>query len=211
MRSPAYRPRKKERNELIRTSYPVPPMTQLRLRLELASRRTRKALEERRRTLREGAADPRAAAAPADRREDYLQLRWRADLRRERDAYEEFFDRYDELVGLLCVAAQEGLEPGHEEEYTRTRAYFVAHYPAVKRYVTPHLESDPSDTHAGRWGRRSCDAFEAMFAPHSIAAMLEADGGNLIGRLIRTQSALAAWESSISRRVAASRGSAPRG
>lgn len=197
----------KERIELIRTSYTVPPITQFRLRLELASRRTRRALEQRRRDLREGTTGAlrAATAAPLAARDSYLRLRWAEDLKRERAAYDEFFDQYDEMVGLLCLAAHQGIEPGFEDEYQRRRVYFTSRYPHVKGYLAPHLENDPSDVQAGRWGRRSCDAFEAMFAPHSIAAMLETDGGNLIGRMCRTQVALAAWEQSIARREAAAR------
>lgn len=186
---------------MIRTSYPVPPMTQIRLRVELATRRTRRALEQRRRDLRADAEARRAA------RDDYLRLRWREDLVRERAAFDAFYDQYDALVGLLCLAAHEGLEPRMEAEYTERRAWFCARYPKMKLLLAAHLQNDTSDTLPGLWGRRSCDAFEALFYPGTIAEMLESDGGNLIGRLMRTQSALESWDADLSRKeeAAASR------
>lgn len=182
---------------MIRTSYPVPPMTQIRLRLELATRRTRRALEQRRRVLRAEAEARRAAD------DDYLRLRWREDLARERAAFTEFYDQYDSLVGLLCLAAHEGIEPRMETEYRERRAWFCARYPKVKSLLNAHLEGDASDTLPGLWGRRACDAFEALFYPASIAAMLETDNGNLIGRLMRTQTALGLWETNLTRKESA--------
>jgi len=183
---------------LIRTSYPVPPIAQIRLRWELAMRRTRRALEERRREGTAAATDSLQTASAT--RGHYLRLRWREDLRRERASFDNFFDQYDTLVGLLCVAAQEGVVPGMEEEFVDLRGWFISHYPKVKEYVAPHLDADPSDTLGVRWGRRSCDAFEAMFAPPGLEEVLANDGGNLIGRLIRTQAALTAWEASLTHR-----------
>jgi len=183
---------------MIRIDYPARgPMTQLRQRLHLATRRTRRALEERRRALR-ALADARDAA-----HDDYLRLRWRQELARERRTYDELSREHDALVGLLCAAAHEGIKPGMEDDYKTLRAWFCAHYPEAKRALSAHLESYPSDGVTGRFGRRTCDAVEALFFPPTIAAMLASDGGNLIGRLVRIQEALGAWQKGIVRREAA--------
>jgi len=175
---------------VIRTGYPISPITKIKLRLELAAKRTRRAIEERRRSLLAGSS----ATATEN---DYLHLRWREEVLRERSLYREFYDQFDNLVALLCLAAHEGLKPGQEAEYRTRRVWFCDNYPTVKKRVHQHLESDSSDTLPAFWGRRSCDAFEALFHSHSIEQMLETDNGNLIGRLIRTQEALAAWDDAL--------------
>jgi hypothetical protein len=158
---------------LIRANYPTPPLQQLRLRLQSAARRTTRAIEERQR------------GHGAD------------DLRRKRRGYLEFYDQYDALIGLLCLSAHEGIKAEHEIEYRERRAYFTKRYPAVKPSLTPHLDYDSSDMFPTSQGPRPCDAFEALFMPATILAMLESDGGNLIGRMMRTQSALSAWDAAL--------------
>ena len=190
---------------MIRVDYPVGgPFHQIRHRLYLATRRTRLALEERRRALRAGAAQKVGDAARLDRP--------RTDLARERERHDLLNTRYEALVGVLCAAAHEGLEPGMEDEYRNLRAWFSVHYPRAKRSLAPFVRADSSDGVTGRFGRRACDAFEALFFPHTVAAMLATDGGNLIGRLLRTQEALAAWQRSIARRerLIAAPGDSPR-
>ena len=93
-----------------------------------------------------------------------------------------------------------------EEEYRSQRAWFCAHYPPVKPTLSRHIEPDSSDGLPGLWGRRACDGFEAMFFPPSLEAMFASDGGNLIGRLMRTQAALDAWQASIARKESACNG-----
>lgn len=189
---------------MIRTAYPVPPMKQLSLRFELATRRTRRALEQRRRHL---IADAEARRAAHD---DYLRLRWREDLERERADFAEFYDRYDSLIGILCLAAHEGNCAEFEEEYRELRSWFCGQYPKIKRSFAEHLSADESDTTTALFGRRPCDAFEALFLPPSVAALLENDGGNLIGRMMRTQTALEERQTALKREEAAARGNARR-
>lgn len=172
---------------MIRVNYPVGTLTHLRLRLELATRRTRRALEARRRALR-AEAEARKCA------------REHQEMARERAACAEFTERYEDLVGLLCAAAHEGVTPEREEKYRARRAWFYANYPPVKPALAPHLTPDESDAAPALWGRRACDAFEALFFYPSLEGMLAADGGSLIGRLMRTQSALAAWKEATLRR-----------
>ncbi len=179
---------------MIRIDYPTGALTQIRQRLQLAARRTRRALEERRRVLRTEVTER------AEARDAYLHLRWRQDIDRERRGYTSLYEQYDALVGLLCLAAHEGVEPELEEAYRERRAWFCAHYPGWKRTISAYLENDPSDGVSGRFGRRACDAFEALFFPGTIDAALAADGGNLIGRLMRTQAALLAWKESLDQR-----------
>jgi len=189
---------------LIRVAYPVPPVRQFRLRLELATRRTRRAIEERRRDLRNRDTRSRSngglTAAPDTLCEaNSLHLRWREDVRHWRTAYNEFEDRYDHLVGLLCLAAHEGVTAKREEAYKEQRVWFLHNYAEVQRELGRYLRTDPSDTTPGLWGRRPCDGYEALFLPGSLDALLAADNGNLIGRLTRTQEALTAWDDSLRR------------
>lgn len=187
----------------IRTNHPVSPLTQIRLRLELASRRTRRALEQRRRSLR-AQADARLAA-----KNEYLRLRWLEDLQRERRAFAAFYDQHDALVGLLCLAAQEGATPAIEGEYAVRRAWFCAHYPPLKRTIGMHLLPKPPGVAPLSWGRRGCDAFEALFSAPTLTAALARDGGRLIDCLTRTQVALEFWEKSIAREESACGRAAP--
>ena len=190
---------------MIRTTQATPtqPMVHFRQRLELVSRQTRRALEKRRRTLRTGqpVALRHGGAVP----DQYLRLRWRGDLAQTRGDFNAFYDQYDALIGVLCLAAQEGVAPRFESDYSRLRVWLAANYPRVQTHLRPHLTHDATDTFATRWGRRPCDAFEALYLPPTIAAMLHADNGTLISRLMRTQDALAAWDTALAHEETAAR------
>jgi hypothetical protein len=139
----------------------------------------------------------------------YLLLRWREDVKRQRSLFDSFYDQYDEMIGLLCAAAQVGIENRMEEEYQRRRAWFSANYrQRVQRLVEPFLTSasahnTDSEVKASLWGHRPADSFEGLYLPSSIAVMLDADGGNLIERMMHTQEALGAWEAHIARQETA--------
>jgi hypothetical protein len=183
-------------------------MKHLRLRLDLATRQTRRTLEKRRRSLlTEMAETERLKVGNVD--DVYLLLRWREDVKRQRSLFDSFYDQYDEMIGLLCAAAQVGIEDRMEEEYQRRREWFAANYrQRVQRLVEPFLtsvsaNSADSEVKAGLWGHRTADSFEGLYLPSSIAVMLDADGGNLIERMMHTQEALGAWEAHIARQETA--------
>ena len=134
------------------------------------------------------------AAAAAHAPQSLTSIR---DLRRRRRGYLEFYEQYDALIGLLCLSAHEGIKPAHEAEYRRRRSYFMRRYAVLKPILSPALTPDPADVTPTRQGVRHCDAFEALYLPITIAAMLQADGGNLIGRMMRTQAALAIWDDAL--------------
>jgi hypothetical protein len=139
----------------------------------------------------------------------YLLLRWREDVKRQRTLFDCFYDQYDEMIGLLCAAAQVGIEPRMEEEYQKRRAWFIGNYPQrIQRLVEPFLtpgtvHNSDSDIKVGLWGHRAADSFEGLYLPSTIAVMLDSDGGNLIERMMHTQEALGAWEAHIARQETA--------
>ena len=54
--------------------------------------------------------------------------------------FEAFYDQYDEMIGLLCAAAQVGIEARMEEEYLIRQAWFTNNYPQrVQALVEPFL------------------------------------------------------------------------
>lgn len=131
--------------------------------------------------------------------------RWRGTVVHAREAYDQFEDRYEDLIGLLFSAAHEGITRKREEGYREKRAWFLKNYAEVKRELARYLTSDPDDTAPSLWGRRTCDAFEALFLPANLKTMLGTDGGHVIGRLNRTQAALTAWDNDIRHSEAALR------
>ncbi|MDX1932235.1 MAG: hypothetical protein SFU56_06495 [Capsulimonadales bacterium] len=177
---------------MIRTAYPTPPVRQLRLRLELATRRTRRALFERCRTLR---------SRPVEETKGHgsyaAYLREREAIRRNRAMYDMFEKQFDGLVGVVCFAAQEGITSDAETEFARYRAWFMEYYHRVRPYLAPYLTLHENDVTPTRWGLRRCDTFEALFLPASIQALLDADNGCLIDRLDRAQNAVTDWYNAV--------------
>ncbi|MES2463105.1 MAG: hypothetical protein V4671_21175 [Armatimonadota bacterium] len=96
-----------------------------------------------------------------------------------------------------------------EAEYQERRSWFLSNYPQrIQRIVESFLPSETdesmgSDAMTGFWSQRLADPFESLYLPGSISAMLAADGGNLITRLMQTQEALGGWDGHIARQEAA--------
>ena len=187
-------------NRVIRTAHPISPVRQFAAKLELVTRRTRRAFERQPRALRSDTAVSRSLS------DEYVIDRWRDTVTRTREAYDQFEEKYEDLIDVVFAAAHEGVTHKREEAYREKRAWFLKNYDGVQRELTRYLTADPNDTAPSLWGRRSCDAFEALFLPSNLKTMLGTDGGHVIGRLNRTQAALAAWDNDIRHAEAAARG-----
>lgn len=169
---------------MIWTVYPVPFLRQFQLRLELATRRTRRAFDQRRRSSRNGGSE-----FSEDLQSVYDTLHARLT------AYHEFERRFDRLVSLLCIAAQEGVTVEREAAFQQERLWFVAEYTRFRTYLGAFLSPDPADRARGWWRSRPCDAFEALFLPRDMQSLLE--DTNMIPRLNRAQDAVTAWYNSL--------------
>jgi len=98
-----------------------------------------------------------------------------------------FYQHYEELVEVLCDAANYGPSPKLDSRYQEQRAWMQRNYSSVRRYVLAYLRLDSSDA---RLFGHSADAFEALFFAPDLKAFLNADDGNMIERIMRTREAL---------------------
>jgi len=109
----------------------------------------------------------------------------------QRTLLAEFYERYEQLVEIICDAAFcETAEP-FEPQYAALRAWLQCAYPHLRPYLIAHLNCDPSDEAIGlRTRGKPTDAFEALFCFETLEQLIRADTGDLIGRIERTRSAL---------------------
>ena len=107
----------------------------------------------------------------------------------------EFRDHYFELVELVCDAAYVGVEPWMEDAYVSRTRWFRDRYERIRAHAAPFVVDDAADI----WEGRRRDSFEMLFVPSTLAALLEADGGELIRRLGRNQTALEQWLATLPR------------
>jgi hypothetical protein len=102
-----------------------------------------------------------------------------------------FYERYEELVELLCDAAQYGPTAKLEADYARLQSWMRDHYPPVRRFVVAYLRYSPDDTMQSlHFQGRSADAFEALVAAPNLDEFLRVDDGGMISRIHRTREAL---------------------
>ena len=124
---------------------------------------------------------------------DALQRRNPTTEERQHDLIA-FYSRYEELVELLCDAAQYGPEGKMESKYEDLRGWMQKHYGSVKHYVAAYLDFDPSDAgQNAHFERQSADAFEALFGAPTLGELLRVDDGSMISRIMRTRRALALY------------------
>lgn len=92
---------------------------------------------------------------------------------------EAFEARFSDLVELICDAAQAGqVKPFMAVQYTVLRAWMSEHFPRIADVFPDRVQTE----------------FESLFVPTTLAALLAQDEGNLMGRLLNTQSAIVAWK-----------------
>lgn len=107
-------------------------------------------------------------------------------VRQRQEDLVDFYDRYEELVELLCDAAQYGPTSALERRYVETRERFAADYELLKPMLGAYLrriaEEDGPD--------RSNDAFSALVTPRTLLEFLNTDDGAMISRITRTREAL---------------------
>jgi len=102
-----------------------------------------------------------------------------------------FYERYEQLVELICDAAFAGTAEPFEAQYATLRPWLQRAYPALRPYLIAHLNCDPSDEAIGLQAQgKPTDAFEALLCFETLAELIQADRGDLIGRIERTRSAL---------------------
>ncbi len=135
-----------------------------------------------------------ARTLPATIRE---QIRhWRGQtltlpLEEQRALLAEFYERYEQLTELICDAAFCGTGEPFQQPYAALRSWLQRAYPHLRPYLCAHLNYDPSDEAVGLKARgQPTDAFEALFCFETLEALIQADEGDLIGRIERTRSAL---------------------
>jgi hypothetical protein len=112
-------------------------------------------------------------------------------LEEQRALLAEFYERYEQLVELICDAAFSGTAEPFEAKYAELRPWLQRAYPHLRPYLIAHLNCDPSDESVGMQAMgKPADAFEALLCFDTLDALIRADQGDLIGRIERTRSAL---------------------
>ncbi|MEQ1936233.1 MAG: hypothetical protein ABL962_20450, partial [Fimbriimonadaceae bacterium] len=89
--------------------------------------------------------------------------------RERQDTLIEFYGHYEDLVEVLCDAANYAPTPALEARYSRQRDWMQANYDHVRPFALAYLRFDVKDAGQtmeleGSYG----DAFEALFAAPSL-------------------------------------------
>ncbi len=157
--------------------------------MELAARRTRQALQARRKNL---SVAPRENARLAERIASPVTLApaESASCQNEAASFNEFYDKYDALTGLVCLAAQEGVSDKRESKYQAEREWFVRVYP----HAIPGIEAWES---YGSDDDAEAPLFARFWTPPTLLELLQNDGGDLIEQMEKSYDVLTVWEKSL--------------
>ncbi len=129
---------------------------------------------------------------------DQLEARQAAKVRAEGPTVEErqaelvdFYSKYEDLVEVLCDAAQYGPVQRLETRYLQLRRWMHGNYPEVRPFLVTYLRFSHEDAEDGLTiSGRGTDAFEALVLAESLHDFLQMDDGTTISRITRTREAL---------------------
>jgi hypothetical protein len=181
---------------MIRIGLPAPMALRLRLRAQLSATRTARRAE----AVREGLLASLSGNLGVLRR---LPLRATRRLREElsdspapSETVMQFEERYQDLVNLLCDAARYGVSEEDNARFIELRDWLIQNYDDHRPGLISHLLSEPDDSVPAGDGRRARDAFESLFLPKSVDAIINSE--NVILRIMRTRCALDAYRDELS-------------
>jgi hypothetical protein len=103
----------------------------------------------------------------------------------------EFYDRFERLIDVICAGARYGTQPSLAADYHTLSEDMRRLYPELRTYVLAYLKVDVRDTQFGiGLSGQTTDAFQCLFCAPSLAELIAADDGGLVGRIERTRDAL---------------------
>jgi hypothetical protein len=106
-----------------------------------------------------------------------------ADSRREA-LLDEFADRYERLVSVLCDAAKNGCAPRLEVEYVDIRRWLLDRRSTLPSYRGAKVSLSRGETGA------TDDPIEQIVRPTTLADLLATDAGELIERVSKVSEAV---------------------
>ncbi|MDW8320661.1 MAG: hypothetical protein RMM08_04800 [Armatimonadota bacterium] len=113
-----------------------------------------------------------------------------AQCKRQREQFLAFYERYDQLVDVLCWAARDTVHDGCDEKYQQIRNWLVKNYAPVRRAMAPFIQQAIFE----RDVNLQEDPFEKLFAPAHVMQVIEGDEGDLLGRIILTRDIVARYD-----------------
>lgn len=113
-----------------------------------------------------------------------------AQYQRQREQFLAFYDRYEQLVDVLCWAARDTVHDGCDERYQQVRSWLIEHYAPVRQALAPFIQQ----VNAEHYGNRHEDPFEKLFAPKQVMQVIEQDEGDLLDRIIITREIVARYD-----------------
>jgi hypothetical protein len=102
----------------------------------------------------------------------------------------DFYNHFENLVEVLCDAAQRGATGKLQARYTEERNWMQTHYYLVRPYLAAYLTLDADDAeHSLLLDGVAGDAVQTLYASGSLDSMVHSDDGNMISRIIRCREA----------------------
>ncbi len=127
----------------------------------------------------------------AEARERALAAQLVPTVQERQEELVRFYGRYEDLVEVLCDAAQLGPSTKLEAAYQTHKKWMDANYPSIRRYVVAYLRFTSEDAQQSlSLNGRAADAFEALVAAADLNEFLRCDDGQMISRITRTREAL---------------------
>jgi hypothetical protein len=110
----------------------------------------------------------------------------------------QFEERYQSLIDLLCWSAKDGVKSEAIERYQRLRDWFLENYDSVRPVVTRHLEEVPEYASPyNEIGKR--DAFECLFLQENLHELINSD--SVIPFIQTTRCALDQYRASLTSNI----------
>lgn len=107
---------------------------------------------------------------------------------------------FQNLIDLLCWAAQDGVHPERDARYAEVRDWFLQHYEKIRPEILPFLEQALEDTLPLEMGEPAPrDAIESLFLPSRIDSNIHSS--TVIARVYRARRAIDRYREHISSRA----------
>jgi len=123
---------------------------------------------------------------------DRWSLRTRA-IARQRALLESFDAKYEELVDLLCGAAQEGVQPESARQYAALRTWMCAQYRHIRTPMRAFWTTPDAPA--------AYDPFEALFFPELLEEVIHSP--NSIEDMMQARTALDGYRDALEARAKA--------